>query len=383
MVERKTVGQKLSKAVQEVPIELGRFMQGRYPHFVTAQHPGPLRDEVPVFMFHTVETETFETQLRYLEQNHYHTLTLGEFMAFLAGSLRLKQPAVLLTFDDGEKSLYEVAYPLLQRYGFHAVAYVIPYYMRQDPDLTSGKGWCSWDQLVQMDRSGVVEIESHTYYHDQVFASPKLVEFYHPGYNDSVLGMDVPWIDGDSGYTNDLPWGAPIHTLAPRMKGMLRYNDDPRVRQACIRFVTLEGGEQFFTRPGWRKRIQHFYDLLTRSNVKTGYESKTAQYAGMLADLVKSRRAIEDRLDRPVTHLCYPWGAGSHLAVTLSRRAGYTSNMWVSLPGPHRNAPGSSPFAIQRVKDDYLFRLPGKGRAQLVDIFRLKLNRRARTVDLY
>lgn len=383
MAEHSSMGQKISKAAREVPVELGRFINGSYPSFVTAQNPHLLRDEVPAFMFHTVEPESFEAQLQFLKHNHYRTLTLAEFMAFLNGSLQLRQPAVLLTFDDGEKSLYEVAYPLLQRYGFHAAAYVIPYYMREQPDSSPGKGWCSWDQLLEMERSGVVEIQSHSFYHDLVFASPRLVDFYHPGFNPSSLNMDVPWIDTDGGYTNELPWGTPVHTTAPRLSGLRRYLDDVRVRTACVRFVAAEGGDAYFRQANWRKKLKSFYDSLTRSNVKTGYESKNAQYAGMLTDLVMSRKELENRLGKRVTHLCYPWGAGSPLAVRLSRSAGYTSNLWVSLPGQHANRPGTSPFSIQRVKDDYLLRLPGKGRVPLADIFRLKLYRRARTVDLY
>lgn len=376
--------QKMKRAAVEVPVEIRRIMNGSYPPFVTATFNPRMLGEVPVFMFHTVERGSFQAQLEYLKDNGYRTLTLVEFLDYLKGDLTLKDPAVLLTFDDGEKSLYEVAYPLLKRYGFHAVAFVIPHYMRDSPDLRPGKGWLSWEQLREMDQSGVIDIQSHSYYHALVFTSPELEGFYHPGSALNGLMMDVPWTEVNGEYTNNLPWGAPLYRTSPRLSGRNRYLDDPQVHWECAAWVAARGGARFFQRPDWRAELRQVFRKARKTYWRGDtYETPEALNQQILIELHRSRYALEEQLGKQVKHLCYPWGAGSEIAAELSREAGYESNFWLSLPGKSSNRCGDSPFSITRLKDDYLFRLPGKGRRTLFDIFMLKLVRRAKTVDIY
>ena len=59
---------------------------GRYPPFVTG---GPLpRGHVPVFVFHSLEPESFERKLRYLADNGYVTLSADEYFQVLVGAAR-------------------------------------------------------------------------------------------------------------------------------------------------------------------------------------------------------------------------------------------------------------------------------------------------------
>jgi peptidoglycan/xylan/chitin deacetylase (PgdA/CDA1 family) len=134
---------KVTKGLREAPREFFYLAKGAYPTFVTDLHPSPLRDEVPVFMFHTVDLQTFQQQLEYLHINGYRTLTLKQFMAFLEGKYRPQAPSVLLTFDDGDRSWYQVAYPLLKKYGFHAIGFVVPSYIHEEPESSSQRGWLS------------------------------------------------------------------------------------------------------------------------------------------------------------------------------------------------------------------------------------------------
>ncbi len=365
-------------------MEIRRIMNGSYPPFVTAAFKPRLLREVPVFMFHTVERGSFQAQLDFLKDNGYRTLTMGEFLDYLKGEFTLKDPAVLLTFDDGEKSLYEVAYPLLKRYGYHAVAFVIPHFMRETPDLRPGKGWLAWEQLREMDQSGVIDIQSHSHYHARVFISPELEDFYHPGSALNGLMMDVPWTEINGEYTNNLPWGTPLYRSAPRLSGRKRYLDDPQVRWECVSWVAARGGARFFQKPDWRAELRRVFREAQKTYWRRDtYETPGDQNQQILIELHRSRYALEEQLGKRVKHLCYPWGTGSQIATELSREVGYESNFWLSLPGKSSNRCGDSPFEITRLKDDYLFRLPGKGRRTLLDIFMLKLMRRVKTVDIY
>jgi hypothetical protein len=371
---------KLASAIKEFPLEAARLFGGRYPEFVLAVGARPKVGNVPVFMFHTVKREPFAAQLAHLARNNYRTLTLAEFMAHLRGELTLQQPAVLLTFDDGHRSWYEVAWPLLRDYGFHGVGFLVPTAVRQESQ--SHDVWLNWAQVRQMEESGVMTFESHSARHSKVFTGPRLVDFVHPGCQANPLGLDMPWITEAGKETNALPLGTPIYSHASRFTDNPRYFDDPALRRDCSQWVAAQGGERFFQKADWRRRLTSYYWTATRTGGE-GFETATQQRQAMLDDLRQARLLLEAQLRRPVRHLCYPWGVGCGLSVALSRQAGYKSNFWVATTARNGNRAGDSPYHIPRLKDDYLLRLPGEGRQPLAAIFLAKLRRRAVQENIY
>jgi hypothetical protein len=104
-----------------------------------------------------------------------------------------------------------VAYPLLKKYGFQAAAFVIPFFIQNEPDRKSHEGIISWPELEEMDKSGSVDVQSHSYYHVLIFTGQALLDFYHPDYDHNPLGIDVPWIDEGEDITNRVYWGSPIY----------------------------------------------------------------------------------------------------------------------------------------------------------------------------
>lgn len=121
---------------------------------------------LPVLMYHhvvpdghkcnemTVTAGRLEQDLRWLAENGYETVLPRE----LAAGAPLPEKPVLITFDDGYRSNYELAYPLLQKYQAKA-AIAIMVYMQ---DNWAG-GFLSWDMCREMTASGLVEIGSHGY----------------------------------------------------------------------------------------------------------------------------------------------------------------------------------------------------------------------------
>jgi hypothetical protein len=85
---------------------------------------------VPVISYHkiaesgadamTVTRASFRSQMQFLKENGYHAATLDEFYDFLDFKADLPEKSVVITFDDGWRSLYEIAFPILKEYGFPA-----------------------------------------------------------------------------------------------------------------------------------------------------------------------------------------------------------------------------------------------------------------------
>jgi peptidoglycan/xylan/chitin deacetylase (PgdA/CDA1 family) len=104
---------------------------------------------------------TFERQMRYLKDNGYHVITAEELLAFLEYRQQLPRKSVLITMDDGYRSVYDIAYPILQKYGFKATLFVYTSF------VGVSKMAITWDQLKQMKAHGFT-IGSHTIYHSDL-----------------------------------------------------------------------------------------------------------------------------------------------------------------------------------------------------------------------
>ena len=111
------------------------------------------------FISLAVRPDDFDTQMKYLSENGYHTISPDELYNSLAGTGELPDNPVMITFDDGYEDNYVNAYPILKKYGFKATIFVVTSFLDKNK-----KGYMSWDQAREMDANGI-SIQSHTVDH--------------------------------------------------------------------------------------------------------------------------------------------------------------------------------------------------------------------------
>jgi len=347
---------------------------GLYPRFVFARRPAELAGEIPVFHYHDVGAADLERDLAFLAANHYATLTSAEFTQCLTGGAKAQDRAVLLTFDDGWRSLHTVAAPLLRRHGFKATAYLITGVMAPVRDAIppgSDAGvFVTWEE-AKADRD-VIDVQSHSHWHARVFVAPRLIDFIHPRFDRHALNLHVPVLQagGRDDFTRAAPLGTPLYADAPRFAGRRRFLDDEAARARAVDLVTARGGAAFFADPDWRRilhaEIRHH---IARHGRAERFESAASTSAAIDAELVASRAAIERELPgHEVRSLCFPWFAGSELAVARARAAGYTSCCFGVRPDRRTNRTGDDPCSTVRLPSDYILRLPGRGRLPLASV---------------
>jgi peptidoglycan/xylan/chitin deacetylase (PgdA/CDA1 family) len=305
--------------------------------------------------------------------------------------------SVLLTFDDGLKHVWTVAYPLLKKYGLRATCFLIPgcipenghqtratleEVLKQQASLEDvvslGHGdsaFATWAEIKVMHESGVIDFQSHTMYHSLVFASDKIFDFMNPDYDKYFYGnIRVPLysIKGEDVISRDAPLGMPIYFAKPRMSAPRRFFDDEELRNQCIEMVSQRGSHDFFRKQKWRKVLRHFVlDYRKRSMIEERYETLEERDKAITAELLASRKTIEEKLSgKKVTHLCYPWYEAADFAIDASKKAGFKANYFGLIKGNPTNLPGNDPFRVARVEDFFLQRLPGKGRKTIIDIFK-------------
>lgn len=141
---------------------LDAFWPGQNPHY---------KDQVAVLMYHhvhdtdesssTVSSDLFKQQLAYLKSRDFHFITLGQFKQFLQGA-PIPDNAALVTFDDGYKSFYDNAYPILKELDIPAVNFIVTGDL-EDP-LASSIPSLSRDEVKEMVayRPGMFDIQCHS-----------------------------------------------------------------------------------------------------------------------------------------------------------------------------------------------------------------------------
>lgn len=112
--------------------------------------------------FDTTEA-TLRTQLAAISGGGFHVVTLDALRAHLEHGAPLPARPLVLTFDDNGAGIYAYAFPLLRRYGFHATLFVHTNYVGK----TTSKRHNTWDQLREMERSGLVSVQSLTANHPE------------------------------------------------------------------------------------------------------------------------------------------------------------------------------------------------------------------------
>jgi peptidoglycan/xylan/chitin deacetylase (PgdA/CDA1 family) len=103
----------------------------------------------------------FDQHMKFLKDNGYRTVTMEDLSNFLQYRQALPKKSLMITIDDGYRSAYEVAYPILKRYGFTATLFIYTDYVGvSDKAIT-------WDQLEEMSIDGF-QIGSHTISHSDL-----------------------------------------------------------------------------------------------------------------------------------------------------------------------------------------------------------------------
>jgi peptidoglycan/xylan/chitin deacetylase (PgdA/CDA1 family) len=119
----------------------------------------------------------------WLRGNGWTAITLDDIAGAQSGARPLPDRAILITFDDGFRSLYTRVYPLLLAYKIPIVAGLVGNWMggparetvRKGDDVIPGSSvLISWEQAREMARSGLVEFASHSFdLHHSELANPQ------------------------------------------------------------------------------------------------------------------------------------------------------------------------------------------------------------------
>src|SRR5438309_2557300 len=107
----------------------------------------------------------FEAEMKELKDRGITVIPMQDLLAWKRGEKNIPPRCAVITFDDGYKSQYEVAWPVMKKYGYPFTMFIYTEGVRGG--ALGGGGAITWEQLADMRDNGV-DIEAHSATHQDL-----------------------------------------------------------------------------------------------------------------------------------------------------------------------------------------------------------------------
>jgi len=132
----------------------------------------PKHRPIPILTYHrfgyapgdsvTVRVDSFVSHLRAIRHAGFQVVPLEQVLAWYRGDVNtLPERAVVITIDDGHRSVYDVLRPLLRErhWPIPITLFIYP------SAISNASDALTWEELRTMKQDGFFTIESHAYWH--------------------------------------------------------------------------------------------------------------------------------------------------------------------------------------------------------------------------
>jgi len=207
---------------------------------------GPVEAErseaVTVLLYHRFDEPQYPTtnisrvalvaQMQYLRDKGYRAIGLDEFLNILDGRKKATGREVLVTVDDGYRSVYEVAWPVFREYKVPFIVFVAT-----APIEKQYSSMMTWSQIEEMNHAGVIfGNHSHTHPHIGFMKKGETSDTYRRRVQDDVKAAAA--VLGEHGISNTLfayPYGEYNDTVVEVLQGLgydVMFSQNPGVAYA-------------------------------------------------------------------------------------------------------------------------------------------------------
>ncbi len=265
-----------------------------------------------IIMLHGVGTrylpvESFEAQIEYLAQN-FEILPLADLVRNVqGGNPSGKRPEIALTFDDGTRNNFTLAYPTLKRLGVPATFFICP-------GLVDAGVWL-WNHDARERLRSI---------------APAQRESLRQGWGADSNGPDelVEW----------MKW-------LPRDRRCRMQQD---IQKISVHFDPSIEQKQMFDLMNWSEIQSLDSKLITiGSHSMTHPILTTLEKEELVTEIRDSRSSLETRLNRPVEYFCYPNGSNNQLVVEIVKQ-NYRAAV-IARPSGFVSAHDFNPHRIPRI----------------------------------
>jgi len=128
----------------------------------------------------TVSEKSFDYQMAFIKRHGFEVISFDDLVEGIKQGHEFTRNTVVLQFDDGYEDNYKYAFPILKKYGFPAMVFLIS-------DKIGTPDFLTWDEMREMEKNNFLA-GAHTRHHvylpkaseaqaqDEIAGSKKVIE---------------------------------------------------------------------------------------------------------------------------------------------------------------------------------------------------------------
>lgn len=299
--------------------------------------------------------EVMESKLKAIEEEGYEAIFMGE-----AHNLRNSKSDnfIHLNFDDGYLDNWVHLFPLLKKYSLKGTIFMTSDFIDKkaivrtqhsiDSHYQLGASECcagflSFEEMREMEKSGLIEIQSHAKSHTWYFKGNKIIDFWRPGIATEVGGpVWMLWnkfpeekqnyLTNAADLETLIPYGTPIYEHGKSLETYKFFPKDEELKKKLIAKVLKK--KNFFENIHWRIELEaivaDFGEISGNIETERDFEIRVRE------ELVTSKRILEEGLKHTIDGICWPGGGIDKKVVQIAEEVGYK---YFTLPSKWKKAP--------------------------------------------
>ena len=254
-------------------------------------------------MYHSIDSEKnkggifvdeFEEHIKWIKDKK--TFKMEELKGL---DYKLPKNSILITFDDGYKNNYTLAFPILKKYNMKATIFLNTKFIEKD------EAYLNWDEIREMYESGLIDFQLHTHSHQLTVKDIDVLAFYDnessPYFKRESYSL---FFDGNYDEKKDSKKlnGLPVFKLRSKIS-IPGYKPKKNFVEKYRSIVELqenksEKEKKKFLNRLFKEKKDEFFDKISEEQFK-----ETVKF-----EILENKKIISEKLGKVPDCLAYPWG---------------------------------------------------------------------------
>lgn len=254
-------------------------------------------------MYHSIDSEKNKGGI-FVDEFEEHIKWIKDKKTFKMEELKgldytLPPNSILITFDDGYKNNYTLAFPILKKYNMKATIFLNTKFIEKD------EAYLSWDEIREMYESGLIDFQLHTHSHQLTVKDIEVLAFYDnessPYFKRESYSL---FFDGNYDEKKDAKKlnGLPVFKLRSKIS-IPGYKPKKNFVEKYRSIVELqenksEKEKKKFLNRLFKEKKDEFFDKISEEQFK-----ETVKF-----EILENKKIISEKLGKVPDCLAYPWG---------------------------------------------------------------------------
>ena len=254
-------------------------------------------------MYHSIDSEKNKGGI-FIDEFEEHIKWIKDKKTFKMEELKgldytLPPNSILITFDDGYKNNYTLAFPILKKYNMKATIFLNTKFIEKD------ETYLNWDEIREMYESGLIDFQLHTHSHQLTVKDIEVLAFYDnessPYFKRESYSL---FFDGNYDEKKDAKKlnGLPVFKLRSKIS-IPGYKPKKNFVEKYRSIVELqenksEKEKKKFLNRLFKEKKDEFFDKISEEQFK-----ETVKF-----EILENKKIISEKLGKVPDCLAYPWG---------------------------------------------------------------------------